>query len=206
MPAGAARAVCPHFLSRAQASHGVGAGFFPAVPGHPLICTSARPHLHVRRTCCVPAPLLSCPSPLGRMQGRRGALPVRRGGFAGPQPLGCKSASARLHSRIRAAASLYPRRYKFVSARLQKTTRAGTGFHPGRYVPASVRVRLCIRADTTKYPCGCDFSSGQMRLCIRAGATFHPGRYDPASVRVRFYSPSDTRKHPQGCLGASLRV
>lgn len=120
--------------------------------------------------------VLSRPSPPGRMQGRRGALPVRRGGFAGPQPLGCKSAAARLQVCIRASTSLYPRGC--------------------RKLP--VRVPVFIRADASLHPCRCDFASVQMRLCIRAGATFHPCRCDPASVQVRFLQPVRYKETPAG--------
>lgn len=160
-------------------------------------CPRASPYLHVRLTslACQADVLRSGTAPFPPLPSWADAGPQRRA--SRPQRRICRPAAARLQICSRAAASLYPRKYKFVSARLQKTTRAGTGFHPGRCVSASVQMRLCIRADASLHPCGCDFSSVQMRPCIRAGAFFTARQIQGNTRRAAL-------AHPCGCKSFSL--
>lgn len=172
MPAGTARAVCPHFFIPRPGIPWGGCRLFPG-------CPRASPYLHVRLTS------LACPG--GRAAFRHRSFPVP------PLLGGCRAAEARfpsveadLQARSRAAAFPYLRRYKFVSARLQKTTRAGTGFHPGRCDPASVQVRFLQPVRYKETPAGLPWR-------ILAGVNLFLFKFRASSHRLQGFIPSAAR-------------
>ncbi len=191
---------CPSADARRSRASRLSAFFVPS-PGIPWGgcrlfpgCPRASPYLHVRLTS------LACQADVPR-SGTALFPPLPSWADAGPQRRASRPqrrifrpAAARLQICIRAAASLYPRRYKFVSAQVQ----------------------VCIRAAAENYSCGYRFSSGQIRPCIRAGAFLQPIRYKEtpaglpwrilAGVNLFLFKFRASSHRLQGCFPSAARL